>query len=366
MEIVVLLLGDYLSSKSLLDSVSLDSSNSLILDKKSLTSLSSNTPITDCLFNLASLDHIGALSSASESANKGTSFACGQILVADDKCFSYLSLGTGSTNVENKVKKKYSTASLVNPEFSEIIDKLDLISSNTNCGESNLISLSYNANILSNNSGLISAQIKTLVSNMSIYNPCLLATPSFISSLISKALASDNLDFETIDLSSFFSNSTLKECFSDSRNKDSKLIDLANLLASSKYSVGTSNLIIISSIDNNDYENYINLLEFEGEVSKGYNNLDDEEINKDIKFEKIASIKTLEKQHVYDLAIEDTRNFIANDIVAHNTYIGNLVLASNSISTNNITSKSRNISFYNDIGSEIMKIDGGNARVGTT
>ena len=40
-----------------------------------------------------------------------------------------------------------------------------------------------------------------------------------------------------------------------------------------------------------------------------------------IKWLKIASIKTLEPQHVYDLAIEGTRNFIANDIVAHNTYL---------------------------------------------
>ena len=40
-----------------------------------------------------------------------------------------------------------------------------------------------------------------------------------------------------------------------------------------------------------------------------------------IKWEKIASIRTLEPQHVYDLSIEGTRNFIANDIVAHNTYL---------------------------------------------
>ena len=40
-----------------------------------------------------------------------------------------------------------------------------------------------------------------------------------------------------------------------------------------------------------------------------------------IKWEKIASIKALEPQHVYDLSIEGTRNFIANDIVAHNTYL---------------------------------------------
>jgi len=41
----------------------------------------------------------------------------------------------------------------------------------------------------------------------------------------------------------------------------------------------------------------------------------------DITWDKIASIKTLEPQHVYDLSIEGTRNFIANDIVAHNTFL---------------------------------------------
>ena len=39
----------------------------------------------------------------------------------------------------------------------------------------------------------------------------------------------------------------------------------------------------------------------------------------DISFEKIASITSLPEQHVYDLSIEGTRNFIANDIIAHNT-----------------------------------------------
>ena len=40
-----------------------------------------------------------------------------------------------------------------------------------------------------------------------------------------------------------------------------------------------------------------------------------------IKWKKIALIKQLEPQHVYDLSIEGTRNFIANDIIAHNTYL---------------------------------------------
>ena len=38
-------------------------------------------------------------------------------------------------------------------------------------------------------------------------------------------------------------------------------------------------------------------------------------------FDKIVSIKSVGEQHVYDLSIESTRNFIANDIVAHNTYL---------------------------------------------
>ena len=38
-----------------------------------------------------------------------------------------------------------------------------------------------------------------------------------------------------------------------------------------------------------------------------------------VKWERINSITSLDKQHVYDLNIEGTNNFIANDIVAHNT-----------------------------------------------
>ena len=40
-----------------------------------------------------------------------------------------------------------------------------------------------------------------------------------------------------------------------------------------------------------------------------------------VEFKKIKSIKTLEAQHVYDLSIEGTRNFIANGIIAHNTAV---------------------------------------------
>ena len=44
-----------------------------------------------------------------------------------------------------------------------------------------------------------------------------------------------------------------------------------------------------------------------------------EESNSDIIFEKISPIEVLDKQQVCDLSIENTHNFIANDIIAHNT-----------------------------------------------
>jgi len=41
----------------------------------------------------------------------------------------------------------------------------------------------------------------------------------------------------------------------------------------------------------------------------------------DVIFDKITSITAHEPQQVYDLEIEGTHNFIANDIVAHNWVI---------------------------------------------
>ncbi|OGK51563.1 hypothetical protein A2966_05190 [Candidatus Roizmanbacteria bacterium RIFCSPLOWO2_01_FULL_41_22] len=38
-------------------------------------------------------------------------------------------------------------------------------------------------------------------------------------------------------------------------------------------------------------------------------------------WEKITSIKEVNRNHVYDIEIENTHNFVGNDIVAHNTYI---------------------------------------------
>ncbi|MEK7680825.1 MAG: NYN domain-containing protein, partial [Patescibacteria group bacterium] len=49
------------------------------------------------------------------------------------------------------------------------------------------------------------------------------------------------------------------------------------------------------------------------------------EENKTAKFEKIVSLKKTGKEQVYDIEVENTHNFVGNDIIAHNTYIqGNL------------------------------------------
>ncbi|MBI2507770.1 hypothetical protein HYV89_02345, partial [Candidatus Woesearchaeota archaeon] len=74
--------------------------------------------------------------------------------------------------------------------------------------------------------------------------------------------------------------------------------------------------------------------------------------NDDIKFEKITSINILEEQHVYDLAMEGNNNFIANDIIAHNTY-----LAGNVSINDNLT-----------VGGSAFYVDksSGNVGIGTT
>ncbi|MBU4298660.1 hypothetical protein KJ636_01320 [Patescibacteria group bacterium] len=47
----------------------------------------------------------------------------------------------------------------------------------------------------------------------------------------------------------------------------------------------------------------------------------EEQNQSDILWGKIVSIKYVGSEHVYDIEVEGTHNFVANGIIAHNTYI---------------------------------------------
>jgi len=70
-----------------------------------------------------------------------------------------------------------------------------------------------------------------------------------------------------------------------------------------------------------------------------------------INFVKIARIEILPAEQVYDIEVEGTHNFVANGIIAHNTYItGDLNLTHASIS-DDLTIGSDDISFINGVAS---------------
>src|SRR3989338_8541762 len=84
------------------------------------------------------------------------------------------------------------------------------------------------------------------------------------------------------------------------------------------FEFGLEDDLRVSDGDNGEYSvvmylNYVNGGDWRG---NGGQLLDGES---EVEFEKIASITPLPEQHVYDLSIEGTRNFIANGIIAHNT-----------------------------------------------
>ena len=96
------------------------------------------------------------------------------------------------------------------------------------------------------------------------------------------------------------------------------------------------NEIFNSAINKGNGNIYLKLSGKEIEMQETYENNDiaDNNIKKDIIFEHISSITYHEPQHVYDLEIENTHNFIANDIIAHNT---NRFLQYRAVFTSNAT-----------------------------
>ncbi|MBU4482459.1 hypothetical protein KKC16_03360, partial [Patescibacteria group bacterium] len=87
---------------------------------------------------------------------------------------------------------------------------------------------------------------------------------------------------------------------------------------------GLDNSNIVYPQDNNSIEN----IENANWTKVAYLNKGDEiavanENNSEVIFEKIISIELLPSEQVYDIEVEGTHNFVANGIIAHNTYINN-------------------------------------------
>ncbi len=320
---------------------------------------------------------------AKQRATKSSSFSC-----LPSNCFAlgindlYSSNGTILILLNNN-STVFSNSASYNPDFDKISSLFLKNSSFNFCG-------AYNLSLSLKNRSIISPPEIKVLNNMFESTPASI----YISPLFFKSLCIDNLTLSDNSSASFSVNlllatSDLNKAFCNSPDSDScfsKTLKIKNSLINTFRSKPNSSASFFNSsgidmhissmlnIKDKDYINFSKIINNQQLTNAQWIEVRHLKVGDEIavpdystgaiRWEKIISIKEQGEEHVYDLAIEDTRNFIANDIVAHNTYIGNLVLSSDSISTNNITSKSRNISFYNDTGSEIMKIDGGNARVG--
>src|SRR3989338_2260656 len=204
-------------------------------------------------------------------------------------------------------------------------DNLDFASSSALCASTSANSCSgATGSILSENSKSIvlpferSPEQSTLASTTtSIYtssgNFCLyfLCKDSEILLPISTASFSDSLLFATIDLSRASSASF---CRMASLATSDQFINFDSSISCLRSS-GIDN-VIVGMAPTSDLFNLFKDV-YAQDIFKPFGS----DANSDITFVKIASIKALEPQHVYDLSIEGTRNFIANDIVAHNTYL---------------------------------------------
>jgi len=62
--------------------------------------------------------------------------------------------------------------------------------------------------------------------------------------------------------------------------------------------------------------------------------------NDQARYDKIVTIERLPEEQVYDIEVEGTHNFVGNDIIAHNTYLGgNLTVQGNTILANSTTTQ---------------------------
>jgi len=280
--------------------------------KYSLTSSSERTLTTFCLFNLGSLDQIGALLNARDKAKYGESFKCGDIILASGKNCSYSDSGITLINSEKRLDTNTKTSSSLSSEYLDIFDRLSLISPRIYFGDINEIPLSYNLNTISKGLPLLIIQENTIfasTTNGIFYNLCFLSHPSLTISPNSKALSSVNLLLDAISFNNLFFNSISTQRSKDLKINSSNLISLANLLTSSSYPVGTFSFKATSFINNNTENNYLNNFSLE-RVTEIY-----QKENPELEYyfldknKKPVKVKKIEKIHysgkIYDVDVEN-------------------------------------------------------------
>ena len=354
-------------------------------------------------FNPLSPDNILQLN-LRDRATYGTSFKCGAIDTASPALSSNTLNGIISTDLlMNSIISKISP--LESFDIETILSRLLSNSEYMYCVEmnSNFSNISFNSKTKRDLPFVANAENTTLKSTTSIifydtFLPSkyftraesrnLLEMDKLTSSANSLACFSVSLDFETIDSIFFISNNfSLNSSFKNLENNSCHIFSGISLPSIASNSLLTSfgtlnnNSAILTSQKINNENSYLKLSNSAslGEWTEVRHLKVGDEIavpdysTNTIKWKKISSIKILEPQHVYDLSIEGTRNFIANDIIAHNTYLaGNVSLADNftvdgstfyvDASSNNVgigtTSPTALLDVYSDAGNLDLNVSG--------
>jgi len=300
------------------------------LNNLSINSLVVNTLTPDCCLRCGSLDQIATALIANASARYGESFgSSGKDFIASISRDSY------SDDLKNLIDSLTSD-SLISNSCSDNFD-LDRQSSLYLLNSDLTYSVVENST-LSEENKYDAAELGFIIENKT-----LLSTTKFIlipyfnsSSLFSGEILERILSLVSGEISE--SNFLNEPFFAFLPNSTDHLVNsfsslessfLRNASSSDFLCVLTSNSSIIKCSSLSTFFNFSIINESFTIASailtsqKSYNENDYLKVSDESDIEFIKSIKVLEKQQVYDLEIENTHNFIANDIIAHNTFGAN-------------------------------------------
>src|SRR3989338_1275546 len=261
------------------------------------------TTTFDCSLNAFSSDQIDEFNS-NASAKYGLSFSCGDNFEASLSKCSHDVLGNCSITLSNNENKYANVTSLIRENFMmRCLSESNSL--NANEGVKSFTSLMNNNSISFRLSELyLKKENSTLASTTSIdgikdYHPftsalSLSSLPHFIASLsVTLEFLSNSSATLNINLSD---NLSLSAC---TTKVFTSFFGSCSMPPITSSGTSTVNSAIVSPNDDYCKMQYLKVMAFD----------------------PIVSIKAHEPQHVYDLEIENTHNFVANGIVAHNTYV---------------------------------------------